>query len=534
MRVWRFVGFFTFGIVAIATPLLFVACFASRPSLTANIADGAQNVPLQTNLQITAVGAIIDRAVLQRVDDSSPPVTLQRTANGAEILAELEPDAQYRLSATAQPVSRTSLPWDSTPDAQISLEQQFSTVETPTLQEADDVLPISRDKPTLIHFSQPLAQATVTGGGPSASISKSDARVIEVSLPHPAPGTRVSLRLTNVVGTDGVAAPEATVALRAPDAVALAAVAGMAPSAHMGLPPGTQLSLQFDRPITSLRYRIDDKQNEWRGPASDVVELPLKVEGDTRAAVTVVDATAADGGWLAEQQAIEIAAAQPIKVVAMWPEDGEEDVNPTTPPVFRFSEEVADRSAAEAAISFDPPVPGRFDWLAGNRVRFIPSEPFPADSEVTVQVDGNPRKIRGVSGGYLEDAVRATYSTGKLKVIDVALGKQQMTLLEDGEAVMTLPVATGVAAAPTPTGTFHVLYKVPIARFRGVNPDGSRYDIPDVHWVMAFQGDYTIHGAYWRPVFGRPGSDGCVSLSDANAKKVYDWADDNTPVVIHT
>jgi lipoprotein-anchoring transpeptidase ErfK/SrfK len=71
-------------------------------------------------------------------------------------------------------------------------------------------------------------------------------------------------------------------------------------------------------------------------------------------------------------------------------------------------------------------------------------------------------------------------------------------------------------------------------RFRGVNPDGSHYDIPDVHWVMPFWGDYTIHGAYWRPRFGVPGSDGCVSMSDADAKSLFDWADVGTPIVIHS
>src|SRR5207244_238793 len=83
-------------------------------------------------------------------------------------------------------------------------------------------------------------------------------------------------------------------------------------------------------------------------------------------------------------------------------------------------------------------------------------------------------------------------------------------------------------------GTFSVYMKAPQMRFRGVNPDGSHYDIPDVHWVMPFWGDYTIHGAYWRPRFGVPGSDGCVSMTDADAKLVYDWADVGTPVVIHS
>jgi len=50
---------------------------------------------------------------------------------------------------------------------------------------------------------------------------------------------------------------------------------------------------------------------------------------------------------------------------------------------------------------------------------------------------------------------------------------------------------------------------------------------------MPFMGDYTIHGAYWRPVFGRTGSAGCISLSDPNAKHVYDWAEEGTPLHVH-
>ena len=97
-------------------------------------------------------------------------------------------------------------------------------------------------------------------------------------------------------------------------------------------------------------------------------------------------------------------------------------------------------------------MPGAFEWLAPNRVRFLPDSAFPSDSEVAISVDGNPRKIRSVEGGYLEDAVKTTYTTGKLKILDVNLSRQTMTLIEDGEAVRTIPVATGVPGAPTPPG----------------------------------------------------------------------------------
>jgi lipoprotein-anchoring transpeptidase ErfK/SrfK len=91
-----------------------------------------------------------------------------------------------------------------------------------------------------------------------------------------------------------------------------------------------------------------------------------------------------------------------------------------------------------------------------------------------------------------------------------------------------------VKGAETPHGSYRVQYKMPVARFRGVNPNGSRYDIPNVHWVLAFYEDYTIHGAYWRQVFGRPGSNGCISLTDPNAKVVYDFAEEGTRIEVHS
>jgi lipoprotein-anchoring transpeptidase ErfK/SrfK len=108
-----------------------------------------------------------------------------------------------------------------------------------------------------------------------------------------------------------------------------------------------------------------------------------------------------------------------------------------------------------------------------------------------------------------------------------------MTLYEKGKQVNTFKVGTGVPGADTPLGDFNVEYKMPTARFQGTNVTGARYDIPDVKWVLAFMGDYTIHGTYWRSNFGERGSNGCVGLSDADAKTVFDWAPEGTRIKIH-
>ena len=59
------------------------------------------------------------------------------------------------------------------------------------------------------------------------------------------------------------------------------------------------------------------------------------------------------------------------------------------------------------------------------------------------------------------------------------------------------------------------------------------YDLPGVPWDLYFteQGG-AIHGAYWHDKFGKRWSHGCVNLPLEEAKKLYEWADVGTPVVV--
>jgi lipoprotein-anchoring transpeptidase ErfK/SrfK len=270
----------------------------------------------------------------------------------------------------------------------------------------------------------------------------------------------------------------------------------------------------------------------WQGEPTTETVLPLRLGQGESEALVVDDARGDSGSWLSRRITMEVYAPEALQVVALWPTDGAERIPPRADPTFRFSEAITDREAAEKAIRFDPPVPGRFEWLAPNRVRFLPETRFPSETPISMEVVHGLDGVRGESGSFLTSAVRAGFTTGKMKVIDVSLSGQRIALIEEGQTVWSAPVATGVRGAETPPGTYEVQYKMATARFRGSNPDGSRYDIPNVHWVLAFYGDYTIHGAWWRNVFGRPGSAGCISMTDANAKVVFDWADVGTPVVV--
>lgn len=59
------------------------------------------------------------------------------------------------------------------------------------------------------------------------------------------------------------------------------------------------------------------------------------------------------------------------------------------------------------------------------------------------------------------------------------------------------------------------------------------YDLPGVPWNLYFTVDgAVIHGAYWHNHFGEPWSHGCVNLPPQEAKRLYDWADLGTPVIV--
>jgi hypothetical protein len=85
----------------------------------------------------------------------------------------------------------------------------------------------------------------------------------------------------------------------------------------------------------------------------------------------------------------------------------------------------------------------------------------------------------------------------------VSLSKQEAWLLHDGRVVYgPVRVATGRASLPTPTGDFHVWYKV-------VDGWSSTYDAPMPYSVFFYEDPVTVR------------SHGCVHLSLKNAEYFY-------------
>jgi lipoprotein-anchoring transpeptidase ErfK/SrfK len=112
--------------------------------------------------------------------------------------------------------------------------------------------------------------------------------------------------------------------------------------------------------------------------------------------------------------------------------------------------------------------------------------------------------------------------------IDVDLSKQTLTAYENGTAVYTTLISSGLPRTPTPTGQFRIWIK-----FRYDDMEGPGYSIKDVPYVMYFYKGYGLHGVTWHGNFGHPMSHGCVNLPTEKAEWMFNWAEVGTLVNIH-
>jgi lipoprotein-anchoring transpeptidase ErfK/SrfK len=121
------------------------------------------------------------------------------------------------------------------------------------------------------------------------------------------------------------------------------------------------------------------------------------------------------------------------------------------------------------------------------------------------------------------------------KYIDINLASQIMTIFEDGTVLDAYVVSSGKKGMETPSGSFKIENKAP-------RPWSKAYSLFMPNWMaITPSGKFGIHelpewpGGYkeGQNHLGTPVSHGCVRLGVGAAKRVYDWAELGTPVVIY-
>jgi len=120
------------------------------------------------------------------------------------------------------------------------------------------------------------------------------------------------------------------------------------------------------------------------------------------------------------------------------------------------------------------------------------------------------------------------------KWISINLFEQTIAAYEEGELIFASMVSSGLRGWWTRPGVFQVYKKYMADGMQGAfEADLSDfYYLEDVPWVLYYDDDRALHGAYWHNNFGWQQSHGCVNLSIADAKWIFDWAEEGTWVYV--
>lgn len=117
------------------------------------------------------------------------------------------------------------------------------------------------------------------------------------------------------------------------------------------------------------------------------------------------------------------------------------------------------------------------------------------------------------------------FPTDSERWIRVDLSEQVVIAYEGNVPLRGFVISSGLPATPTVTGTYRIRVKVPSQNMTGGSrAAGNYYNLDNVQWVQYFYEDYSFHGTYWHRNFGRPQSHGCLNMTIADAKWLFDWA----------
>lgn len=104
------------------------------------------------------------------------------------------------------------------------------------------------------------------------------------------------------------------------------------------------------------------------------------------------------------------------------------------------------------------------------------------------------------------------------KRIVIDLSEQRAYMEENGKVIFSDRISSGLPGTPTNVGDFRVWSKV-----RSQTMSGVGWSLPNVQYVMYFDGEISTHGTWWHRNFGTPMSHGCINMTNETARKFYNW-----------
>jgi hypothetical protein len=129
------------------------------------------------------------------------------------------------------------------------------------------------------------------------------------------------------------------------------------------------------------------------------------------------------------------------------------------------------------------------------------------------------------------------------KWIDVSIFRGTLVAYEGLRPVFATLISPGLfgyrrvdgkpAKYTTPTGTFRIEWKH-LSTTMSPDPERMRYYLSEVPFTQFFHMPFALHAAYWHDRFGEPKSGGCINLSVADAKWLFEWTEPRVPKGWHS
>jgi L,D-transpeptidase catalytic domain len=124
--------------------------------------------------------------------------------------------------------------------------------------------------------------------------------------------------------------------------------------------------------------------------------------------------------------------------------------------------------------------------------------------------------------------------------LDVTLsGAAHVVAYDEDATVRSFYAIKGTTRFPTPPGTWSIVRRVANETMDsttvGIPRNGpGGYYLKNVLYTQYFRGTgESLHYNWWSAAWGTPGSHGCLGLSLADSRWLWDWANVGTPVSIH-
>jgi hypothetical protein len=413
-----------------------------------------------------------------------------------------------------------------------SSQEVHATLRTPSASVGTRFITLHRGEPLQVSFDEPVR---VLAYGQPGTLHR---RVLAQPL-----ATVTIARHASAGTIEAAGAPRSWETLPAPAVVSwfpagVRATAVVSPRPGTRITPTTPIYLTFSQPVSAALGQSLPRLSPWTAGRWDAVDphtlvfrprsygfgLGTTVRLDLPSTVRLVGAT---GVTRSAQWTIPLGSTLRLQEILAALHYLPLHVSTATP--------VAHSAAAQVTAAVDPP-PADFTWRYANAPSSLRALWQPgADGVVTRGAlmafeSDHGLTTDGVAGAAVWRALIRAIDAGRpnsfgYTYVSVSESSQSLAVWHNGSVRVSTPVNTGIASAPTATGTYPVYEHISSGTMSGTNPDGSHYDDPGVPWISYFNGGDALHG-FTRAQYGFPQSLGCVEMPVGAAGQVWPY----TPV----